>query len=199
MNAKLSPDSSCSRARANPQSCLSRASLALSLLAWVPSHGRAQTRFGQYDVRSAFHVRKSENRNQVHYGVHLDARCRPQGEEPLYAYWQEREEGEDVVLPLNALDRRAYGIYRQQLDLVQARSGRVRLWLEAAKDREIRVESYRDANYRCQARVLTRIADESRAELDFIYVKIGQLTRIEYVELRGRTLGGRAVQERIEP
>jgi len=33
-------------------------------------------------VSSAFFIAKSENRNQVHYGVHVDAACSPVGAEP---------------------------------------------------------------------------------------------------------------------
>lgn len=178
---------------------LCRAGLLLCLMTCAASDGKAQVTFGLSDVRSVFYISKSENRNQVRYGLRLDTRCRPQGDAPIYAYWQEREQGDEVVLPLSVLERRAYGILRQQVGRLQSRSGRVQLWLEAAQDRTIWVESYRDEHYRCQARALTRIGPESRAKLDHIYVKIGGFQRVEYVELRGQTLGGRAVRERIEP
>lgn len=39
-------------------------------------------------VQSIFHIAKSENRNQVHYGAHVDEACRPIGAAPIYAYWR---------------------------------------------------------------------------------------------------------------
>lgn len=163
-------------------------------------HGPAAQapQLGPNDIASVFHVRKSENRNQVHYGMHLDQRCRPVGESPVFAYWQEHEQGPDVTLPLTTFEQRAYGIYRQQVSLLQSRAGRVEVVLEAARRRLITVESYRDDRYHCRARALTRIGNEKRAQLHHIYVKIGTLKHVEYVLLRGESLGGRAVQERIE-
>lgn len=72
-------------------------------------------RFGPRDVRTVFHIAKSDDRNRVDYGIRLDGRCQPVGSSPMYAYWHRFEPGEPVFGDLNALDRQAYGIRNQRV------------------------------------------------------------------------------------
>jgi len=44
-----------------------------------PSSAHADPHFGPHDVATVFYVSKSENRNRVDYGLHLDADCHAQG------------------------------------------------------------------------------------------------------------------------
>jgi hypothetical protein len=44
--------------------------------------------FAPPDVRSVFFIAKSQNRNQVHYGIRLDRECNPIGTRPVFAYWR---------------------------------------------------------------------------------------------------------------
>ena len=48
------------------------------------------------DPSSIFHIDRNKNRNQVHYGVRVDAGCRPVGAEPVYNYWLRLEEDPPV-------------------------------------------------------------------------------------------------------
>jgi hypothetical protein len=44
-------------------------------------------------VQSIFFIAKSENKNQVHYGIRLDEACSPAGDSPMFAYWRMLERG----------------------------------------------------------------------------------------------------------
>jgi len=65
-------------------------------------------------VRSVFFVAKSENRNEVHYGVALDSACVPAGSSPVFAYWRMRERSPLATEPLLAREVSAYGIAEPQ-------------------------------------------------------------------------------------
>ena len=55
--------------------------------------GRAASAGVRSTRTSVFFITKSENANQVHYGVHLDSQCNIAGAQPVYAYWRMREGG----------------------------------------------------------------------------------------------------------
>ena len=61
-------------------------------------------------VRSVFFVAKSENHNEVHYGIALDATCTPAGPAPVFAYWRMRERGPLATEPLLSREVAAYGV-----------------------------------------------------------------------------------------
>ena len=67
------------------------------------------------DVASVFYVAKSENRNQVHYGVHLDASCSPVGTAPVFPYWRMLEHGPLAAEPLLQREVDAYGVAEQHV------------------------------------------------------------------------------------
>ena len=48
-----------------------------------------------HELDSVIFLTKNTNKNQVHYGVHVDEYCRPLEDEPVYAYWRNLEEGPD--------------------------------------------------------------------------------------------------------
>src|ERR1700709_410946 len=76
--------------------------------------------FGPHDVHSVFHVEKSENQNQVHYGVRLDAACHPQGNSPVFAYWRRLKKDVRVDEPLVGAGTRVYGASNEQTVQVTA-------------------------------------------------------------------------------
>ena len=47
---------------------------------------------GPETTKGVFFVRK-RNRNQVHYGIHVDASCTPVGATPVFGYWRMLEHG----------------------------------------------------------------------------------------------------------
>jgi hypothetical protein len=76
---------------------------------------KAVPSFGRHDVRTVFFIEKSDDRNRVDYGIHLDARCQPVGNEPVYAYWHRFEPNEPVYGDLNIFDRQIYAITSQSV------------------------------------------------------------------------------------
>ena len=94
---------------------------------------------GPRDVGSVFFVAKSENRNQVHYGIHVDASCAPVGAAPVFAYWRMIEHGPLATEPLLSREIPAYGLAEQRiLDRGDA-AGRVTVRLRALEDRAIEI------------------------------------------------------------
>jgi hypothetical protein len=144
------------------------------------------------EVPSAFFVSKSENKNEVHYGIKLDDRCLPSGGAPVFAYWRMRERGPSATAPLLAHERKAYGIASQQV-----RANTVRVVLRALA-RPVLFESRVDERGRCTVRVLATIQGRA-ARLHDVYVKLGFPFRVEYLLLQGHALdGGQWIQERVE-
>ena len=159
----------------------------------APAAAEPEVRFSPDDVRSVVYVAKSENRNQVHYALDLDARCAPASPAPLRPYRRMRERGDAATEPLLSRERRAYGIKAQRVE-----GTRVVARLFALPDRELVIEPWRGPRG-CEARVVTSIG-RARARLDSVYVKLGFPFRVEYLLLQGNALDdGRAVRERLTP
>ena len=155
--------------------------------------------FGKHDIPSVFHIAKSQNRNQVHYGLRVDERCRPLGEEPVFGYWRELEKGPEVVSRLLGHERPAYGIREQWVEARVSTAGRVKLRLEVLPDRVVAVESYRTGRKGCEARSVMRI-ERQPCILKSVYVKLGALFGVESITLIAEQLqGGGAVRELIRP
>lgn len=172
--------------------------LALVLCAWlcpIGSAGASEIDFQDHDVRSVFRIDKSENRNQVHYGIHLTEACTPRTQTPVYAYWHELERGPNVFLPLLPFEHTAYGIESQRIDARTSFAARVLLRMRALPDRELAVESYRDDNGACRARAMMLIAGQ-RAMVRSVFAQIGLLS-VEYIRVTGLVPDGRTVQEII--
>lgn len=173
--------------------------LALAIATWigpVTSAFAAAVDFRQHDIRSVFRIEKSQNRNQVHYGLHLSESCVPQTAEPLYAYWHELERGPNVFLPLLPIEQTAYGIDSQEIQTRVVSAGRVLVHIRALPSREVAVESFRDSHGICQARAMMLINGQ-KSVLDSVFAKIGILT-VESIQLRGQTFpGGQPVNELI--
>lgn len=146
-------------------------------------------------VPSVFHIEKSENRNQVHYAVRIDERCRPLGKQPVYGYWRDLEVGPRATSPLLNHEQSAYGLteprYVKQFD----RGGEIRLGLRGFPDRPLTIETF-TTDGRCRARARTPINGQNAILLS-IYVKLGFLFSVEYVVLRGTRLDGTPLQEKV--
>jgi hypothetical protein len=145
---------------------------------------------------SVFHIEKSENRNQVHYGVKVDPACRPVGAQPVYGYWRDLEKGPSVTSPLLSHEQVAYGLHEPRSIQLNREGGRIRLSLRGFPERTVFIDTLRQSGS-CVARAQTTIAGQL-AVLQSIYVKIGFLFSIDYAMVRGlRVSDRRPVQEKM--
>lgn len=167
--------------------------LALSGAAWAEAPG-----FEPNDIESAFFISKSENQNQVHFAIHVDAHCVPRTSAPVWNYWRMREEDGPVslekVLPR---EERAYGIASQDVLTRTAWGGTVRLRLRALPDRAIVLET-RQGPQGCEVDARTGIGGVS-AQLEQVYVKLRWPFGIASLLMRGRSESDlHPVEEKIE-
>lgn len=146
---------------------------------------------------SVFHIAKSENRNQVHYGVRVDEDCRPVGATPVYGYWRDFEVGPNAKSQLLDREQPAYGLTRPRFVEQRDEGGTVSIGLRGFPDRSIRIETFREGSG-CRARALTKIGGQV-AVLNTIYVELGLLFSIDFVIVRGLRLpDGRPIQEKVD-
>jgi hypothetical protein len=158
-----------------------------------------EVRFGPYDVRTVFFIGKSDDRDEVHYGIRLDRDCRPIGANPIFPYWLQLERGPDEVDDLNFLDRTVYSVRTLNVDRGEGRdTSHVTFTLQATQDRLVTVEAKREGS-QCVAAAKAVVAG-SVAKLDRIFVKLARLWRVDYVDLFGTDpLSGRPIVERAKP
>jgi hypothetical protein len=140
----------------------------------------------RWDIPSLFHISKSQNRNQVHYGLHLGAGCVPRGVSPVFAYWRELEIGTNATSPLLDYEQAAYGIAPDQR--VSRARGKVLVHfvLRAFPDRAL-VAVPRVTRAGCSAIVRTQIS-HVEATLERIHLELGFLWSIQSLTIEGRAL-----------
>jgi hypothetical protein len=169
---------------------------ALGALWWVPrasADGSASR-----DVRSVFFVAKSENKNQVHYGIHLDRSCAPAGDRPVFAYWRMFERGPEATEAVLPVELQAYGIVDQQVAARGASGGRVRLTIAALRGRAIAIETHGEGSG-CVATATTAVGGVA-ASLWSVYVRLRWPFGVDSLTLAGRAIDdGRIVQEKLHP
>ena len=144
---------------------------------------------------SAFFISRSTNRNEVHYGIHVDQDCRPQGPAPVHAYWRMLEKGDKATEPLLGREGPAYGLGDTQQVESTPSGWKVHVRLRAWPDRNIDVDVFRE-NGRCVARAWTRVEGRA-ARIDRIFVKTKWPAGVEYVLLSGTDEEGRSAREVI--
>jgi hypothetical protein len=149
-------------------------------------------------VSSAFFIAKSENRNQVHYGVHVDAACSPVGAAPVFAYWRMLEHGPAATEPLLSREVPAYGLAEQRVVERGPEGGRASVRLRALGNRTIDVvTASRDGA--CVATATTTIGGQPAA-LSSVFAQLKWPWGVDYLMLSGRALSdGHAVRERLQP
>lgn len=143
---------------------------------------------------SAFHVSRNKNRNQVHYGVHVDDRCRPLGDEPVYNYWLRLEKNPPVVEPLRFYQQAAYGFQKQKVE----DDSRIEVRLRAMPDRQL-VIRVTPIGRRCKAETFMTI-DGKQGYLEKVFVFADEglvLPTVRYIELFGRNNQGHSLYEKI--
>jgi hypothetical protein len=146
------------------------------------------------EIPSVFLVSKTQNRNQVHYAVAVDAACRPKGAAPVRAYWRMLERGPDATAPLLDREQPAYGIARQDVE-----GDSVRIVLRALPARPIQIQTGQAPDGTCRSVAYITISG-TRARLFNVHVACGWLcSRVVYLLLTGWTDAGAVVRERVEP
>jgi hypothetical protein len=146
------------------------------------------------DPTSVFIVAKNQNRNQVHYGVHLDAACNAIGAHPVYGYWRMLERQGEVE-PILPREIPAYGVNPSQRIERSGETTTIHTRLNAAPDRPLVITVKRAAG-RCKTEARTSIAGAD-ARLRWAYVRFGFLG-VDYILLHGfRTSDGTTVEERL--
>ena len=153
--------------------------------------------FGPNDVRSVFHVRKSENQNQVHYGLRLDSACRPVGAQPVFGYWRRLKRGVRVDEPLVGAAVRVYGPSDKQEVAERDGSSRVQMYVKALERLPIEIDVSKSASG-CRAIATTRLRGV-RARLSHAFLQLGALgLRVKYVDVYGeRVSDGAKLTERF--
>ncbi|HEY2366506.1 MAG TPA: DUF4833 domain-containing protein, partial [Polyangiaceae bacterium] len=141
-------------------------------------------------LSSVLFVTKSENKNQVHYGLHLTDACTFVSATPAYAYWKMLEKGANVTESLLSREERAYGIARQEVagDVVT-------LTLRGVPHRPIRVRVARGEDGKCTATAETTIAGVI-ARVFNVHIALGFL-HVDHLLLTGWNAAGQVVRERL--
>jgi Domain of unknown function (DUF4833) len=148
------------------------------------------------DVRSVFFIARSQNKNQVHYGVHVDAACEPLGTQPVFAYWRMLERRGELE-PILGLEQPAYGLHESQRIERHGDTTTIGIKLRAFPERPLSVVVKR-TNGKCEAAAIAAIAGAD-ARLHWIYVKIRWPFGIGQVLVHGSANDdGRQVEELIE-
>jgi hypothetical protein len=152
--------------------------------------------FGAYDVRSMFYVAKSENQNQVHYAIRLDADCKPLKKQPVFAYWKRLRKGVRYDEPLLPPGTRLYGASDDQQVQLAKLGGQVKMYVKALKRLPIDI-SVAKVNGTCKATSIVTIKGEP-AQLRYAYLQLGRLgLTVKYVDVIGYRLrdGAKVVQQ----
>jgi hypothetical protein len=146
-------------------------------------------------VQSVFFIAKSENKNQVHYGIRLDEQCAPVGETPVFAYWRMLEHGPLATEPLLPRELRAYGLARQSAERGPL-GGRVSVTLNAMPKRAIVIESA-PGEGTCTA-VAKAVINGIPATLTSVFVQLRWPFGVDHLEIAGHAItDGRFVRERV--
>jgi hypothetical protein len=149
--------------------------------------------FAASDVRSMFHISKSQNRNQVHYGLRLNAQCVPTSASPVFAYWRELEQGPDHLSELLDREQTPYGVAPGQVVSMRRGKARVEFRLRPFPDRAL-VASPRSRARGCAASVVTNVAGRP-AVLESIHVAIGFLWQVESITITAHTTANEVLRE----
>lgn len=165
-----------------PDRALLGATVALVAMCLAGPARSSSLRFGPYDFTSVFSISKSENRNEVVFGIHLDAQCVPVGDAPVFPYWRMNEKGPTVIEPLLGLEERAYGIERQRVLPSAGAGGKVEVVLRAMPSRPV-VVATAPGTGKCEALATLPISGET-GFLYNVYVKLSGI-HVDYLLLSG--------------
>jgi hypothetical protein len=156
------------------------------------------SRFGAHDIRTLFAIGKNLDKNEVQYGIRLDKDCLPVGDEPIYAYWRQFEQGPEVTEDLNFLDKQGYGIKGEWVTKRGADGSKVLMTLRATADRGIAVIVKKNDAGKCTSETIATI-NGAPARLGRVFVHVAGLLSVDWVELRGTSVAtGQPAIERVK-
>jgi hypothetical protein len=165
----------------------------------APTSARAsEPSFGANDLQTVFFIAKSDDKNRVDYGMRLDTRCVPYGQEPVFPYWREFEPPPPVrTKPMGTFSKLGYGISMQKVLKRSGAGGEHAIKLKQV-DRLIYITTSKGPNGRCSALVRTKIGSVDNAELVSIFVKLSGPLSVAYVDIKGKDPAtGRKLEERL--
>jgi hypothetical protein len=146
-------------------------------------------------VQSIFFIAKSENKNQVHYGIRLDEACSPAGDSPMFAYWRMLERGPFATEPLLSREVPAYGFAKLHVQRDGA-VGHVIVTLNALPKRSIDIDLATNHGT-CTATARTVISGVP-ASLISVFAQLRWPLGVDYLVLTGRAIAdGRILRERV--
>lgn len=168
---------------------------AVAALVLAPSSVRSEPAFSDFAL---FTISKSENRNEVHYAIRLNAQCAPVDDSPVFAYWQMHEKGNGVIEPILAREERAYGIGPQAIRARADGGTQVRVALRALPSRPVVVQSFRTAEG-CGARAEMSISG-APAQLQEVHAVLAWPFGIDRLVVSGWSLAdGHPVRDVLRP
>jgi hypothetical protein len=144
------------------------------------------------ELPSVLVVTKSDNRNELHYGVLMNQACAPAVSDAIRPYWLMRERGPHVTETLSNRERDRLGVTHQDVDGQQ-----IRFFLAGMPARAFVAHVARDTTGSCTSWVDTTVAGLP-ARVVGVHAKL-RFFGIDYVQITGRTPDGKLVQERISP
>lgn len=143
---------------------------------------------------SVIYLTKNTNHNQVHYGVHVDEKCRPMEDEPAYAYWRMLEKGPGEQENLKFWEQPGYGVQQSGNIRLDNDSGSFSMVIRGVPKRTITLETV-STESGCKARALTEI-DNREAVLERVEIQVSGWANVHKVEIFGTdSRNGKAVSE----
>src|SRR5262249_13957781 len=133
--------------------------------------------FGASDAKSVFYIAKNQNKNQVHFGVRLDAGCHPVGRHPVYGYWRMFENG-GTIEPVLAREGPAYGLQDVQQISTTPAGAQIVVRMRAFPERPLTI-SVRRGEGQCEAHATTAV-NGADAQLNWIYVRFKWPFGVDY-------------------
>jgi hypothetical protein len=146
-----------------------------------------------------FFIKRSKNKNEVHYRLSVDENCQIIANEPVTGIWKMLEEGPNETEPLSTLDRMAYSEENQVVV-----DNWVRFNLKALEERLIKSTTiYNIKANKCSPVVQVKI-NGKWSLLDHIYVSTKEgflIPRVMYIDIIGKSLDSipKQVAERVKP
>lgn len=173
---------------------------AASLLV-APDAEAGQPQFSAFDVQTVFYISKSDDRNRVDFGIHLDEHCIPLGKSAVFPYWREFENSPPVrVHGLGLFEYIPYGISEQRTIRRTSSGGTHWMKLRQLDKLPISITTKKEADGHCSSEARA-VINGKEAMLTYAYVKLGRggLTpSVEYVDVHGKDLeSGQEIYDRI--
>ncbi|HEY4015135.1 MAG TPA: DUF4833 domain-containing protein [Polyangiaceae bacterium] len=171
-------------------------------LCLTPSTAAAtEPTFFPFDVQTVFFISKSDDKNRVDYGIHLDEHCIPQKDDAVFAYWREFENAPPVRLhTLGMFDFIGYGISEQRTVRKTPNGGYHVVRLRQFSKAPIGIFTKKEADGHCssEARTLIRGKEAIFASVFVKLAKGGLAPSVEYIDIHGKDPdSGQEVAERI--